>query len=96
MWQKQVTEIQIKSMNKLSYLFASIWNKSRQIIPQRSQLSGYFLKIKRQNMTTEFTGMLIDTFKSMVLKVWFLFLLNCIIYSTKMMNNFLPSVPPIS
>lgn len=47
-------------------------------------------------MTTEFTGMLIDTFKSMVLKVWFLFLLNCIIYSTKMMNNFLPSVPPIS
>lgn len=47
-------------------------------------------------MTTEFTGMLIDTFKSMVLKVWFLFLLNSIIYSTKTMNNFLPTVTPIS
>ena len=38
-WEKQVMEIQFKSMNKLSDLLASIWNKSRQITPQRSKLS---------------------------------------------------------
>lgn len=47
-------------------------------------------------MITEFTEMHIDTFKSMVLKVWFLFPLNSIIYSTKMMNFFLPIVPTVS
>lgn len=47
-WQKQVMEIQMESMNTLSDLLASIWNKSRQITPQRSKLSGYFLKMKRQ------------------------------------------------
>lgn len=55
-WEKQIMEIQIKSMNKLSHLLASIWNKSRQITPQRSKLSGYFLNKERQYMTTEFTG----------------------------------------
>lgn len=37
-WQKQVMEIQIKSMNKLSDLLAPIWNKSRQITPQNIKI----------------------------------------------------------
>lgn len=42
----QIRENQIKFMNKLSGLFPS------KITPQRSKLNGYFLKIKRKNMTT--------------------------------------------
>lgn len=37
-WQKQVMEIQIKYMNKLSDLLAPIWNKSRQITPQNIKI----------------------------------------------------------